>query len=212
MSPAFKYAAGVVASLVLLAFYLAIVAVGEGRAAASRQFAQDWPFLLFLMPSFGLVIGLVVHAREAAARHATAMAGTSTGLSATAVVACCAHLLPTLLPVLGISAAASLLAAWKEPLLVVAIATNVAVAAYIVRHVRRMKAMESRAGVGQASSRAAIAPTGSGAQVASHRDPVCGMEVQEGSQAASLRHRGKEYHFCSTACKARFEAAPRRYA
>ena len=142
MSRRFPLAAGAVAAVALLAFYLLIVTVAEGRAAASRQFAQDWPFLVFLMPSFGLVIGLVLHARQAAAAHATAMAGTSTGLSATAVVACCAHFLPTLLPLVGVSAFASALAAWKTPLLLLAILLNLAVAASVWRHVRRMRRME----------------------------------------------------------------------
>jgi hypothetical protein len=134
--------AGAVAAVGLLAFYLVIVTVAEGRAAASRQFAQDWPYLAFLMPSFGLVIGSVMHARQAAAAHAGAMAGTSSGMSATAVVACCAHFVPTLLPVVGASAVASALAAWKGPLLVLAIVVNLAVVAYVWRHVRRMRAME----------------------------------------------------------------------
>lgn len=142
MKPSFPIVAGAVAAVALLAFYLVIVTLAEGRAAASRQFAQDWPFLMFLMPSFGLVIGLVVHAREAAAAHAGAMAGTSTGMSATAVVACCAHFLPTLLPLVGVSALASALAAWKAPLLILAILLNVAVAGYVWRHIRRMRAME----------------------------------------------------------------------
>lgn len=143
MRRAFPVVAGAVAAVALLAFYLVILALAEGRAAASRQFAQDWAFLVVLMPSFGLVIGLVVHARQAALAHAGAMTGTSTGLSATAVVACCAHFLPALLPLVGVSALASALAAWKAPLLVLAIVLNLAVAAYVWRHIRRMGAMES---------------------------------------------------------------------
>lgn len=141
MSSRFPIAAGSVATVALLAFYLVIVTLAEGRDAASRQFAQDWPFLVFLMPSFGLVIGLVLHARQAAAAHAGAMAGTSTGMSATAVVACCAHFLPTLLPLVGVSALASALAAWKAPLLILAILVNLAVAGYVWRHIQRMRRM-----------------------------------------------------------------------
>lgn len=143
MTRRFPLAAGAVAAVALLAFYLGLLVVAEGRDFAARQARQDAPYLAFLMPSFGLVIGLVLHARERAAAHAGRMAGTSTGLSATAVVACCAHFVPTLLPVVGVSAVASFLAAWKAPLLVLAIAVNLGMAAYVLRHLRRMDAMET---------------------------------------------------------------------
>lgn len=141
MSRGFPAVAGSVAAIGLLAFYLLLITVAESREFAARQFRADWPYLVFLMPSFGLVVGLIVHARQRAASHAGAMAG-STGMSATAVVACCAHFLPTLLPLVGVSAIASVLAAWKAPLLLAAIAINLGVAAYVWRHVRAMDRME----------------------------------------------------------------------
>ncbi len=36
------------------------------------------------------------------------------------------------------------------------------------------------------------------------RDPVCGMEVDE-RKARSITYRGKNYYFCSTICKGKFE-------
>jgi trehalose synthase len=42
------------------------------------------------------------------------------------------------------------------------------------------------------------------------RDPVCGMAVGESGIATSFE--GREYRFCSEACRARFLEAPRRYA
>lgn len=141
MRARFPVVAGAVAAIGLLAFYLLLVTLAESRAFAARQFRADWPYLVFLMPSFGLVIGTILQARQRAARHAGVMAG-STGMSAGAVVACCAHFLPTLLPLVGISALASILAAWKAPLLLLAIATNLVVAAYVWRHLRAMTRME----------------------------------------------------------------------
>jgi hypothetical protein len=41
------------------------------------------------------------------------------------------------------------------------------------------------------------------------RDPVCGMELREGSD--SLVHEGKIYHFCSATCKQDFEKDPKAY-
>jgi hypothetical protein len=142
MSTKFPLVAGMVAAIGLLAFYLALITLAEGRDFAARQFRADWPYLIFLMPSFGWVIGMILHAQERVVRHSGVMAG-STGMSATAVVACCAHFLPTLLPLVGISTLASVLAAWKVPLLLLAIATNLAVVAYVWRHIRSMDRMEA---------------------------------------------------------------------
>ena len=48
-------------------------------------------------------------------------------------------------------------------------------------------------------------------QGGTHRDPVCGMQV-EGSSAAAIRdHGGTRYYFCSAGCAEKFEADPGRY-
>lgn len=54
---------------------------------------------------------------------------------------------------------------------------------------------------------------GSGKTVASGtaRDPVCGMELDPRSAAATRAHRGRTYHFCSTDCHDRFAHEPDKY-
>jgi Cu+-exporting ATPase len=42
-------------------------------------------------------------------------------------------------------------------------------------------------------------------------DPVCGMKVRRGSEAAAIDHAGEEYLFCSTGCAEKFRAHPERY-
>jgi Cu+-exporting ATPase len=42
-------------------------------------------------------------------------------------------------------------------------------------------------------------------------DPVCHMTVEKGSAAATRRHGGTTYSFCSAGCAAAFEAEPERY-
>ncbi|MEO8049650.1 MAG: heavy metal translocating P-type ATPase [Acidobacteriota bacterium] len=43
------------------------------------------------------------------------------------------------------------------------------------------------------------------------RDPVCGMDVQPESAAASETHDGQTYYFCSKGCAAKFRADPAKY-
>lgn len=42
-------------------------------------------------------------------------------------------------------------------------------------------------------------------------DPVCGMEVDEESPAATTEYRGETYYFCATGCKESFESEPTAY-
>jgi Cu+-exporting ATPase len=42
-------------------------------------------------------------------------------------------------------------------------------------------------------------------------DPVCHMTVEKASAAATRRHGGTTYYFCSAGCAAAFEAEPERY-
>jgi P-type Cu+ transporter len=44
------------------------------------------------------------------------------------------------------------------------------------------------------------------------KDPVCGRAVTRADVGAESRYQGRSYFFCSTGCKERFEADPKRYA
>ena len=44
-----------------------------------------------------------------------------------------------------------------------------------------------------------------------HRDPVCGMVIDEAKEAGNSEYRGHIYHFCSASCLAKFKADPERY-
>lgn len=42
-------------------------------------------------------------------------------------------------------------------------------------------------------------------------DPVCGMEVDPKSAAATYEYKGEMYYFCTPGCKAAFEKDPEKY-
>lgn len=44
-----------------------------------------------------------------------------------------------------------------------------------------------------------------------HKDPVCGMEVDERDASGTSEYEGKTYYFCSTACKEKFDENPDEY-
>jgi YHS domain-containing protein len=42
-------------------------------------------------------------------------------------------------------------------------------------------------------------------------DPVCGMRIDPADAAATVRHGGVAYHFCSDGCARRFQASPSKF-
>src|SRR6476659_9278967 len=50
-----------------------------------------------------------------------------------------------------------------------------------------------------------------GVEVVMERDVVCGMQVAPAKAAGTSEVLGKTYYFCSSGCKAKFDADPSRY-
>ncbi len=42
-------------------------------------------------------------------------------------------------------------------------------------------------------------------------DPVCGMQVDPATAAASSEYQGQTYYFCSMGCKRQFDKDPQSY-
>ena len=68
------------------------------------------------------------------------MTAASTGTSTAAMLACCAHHVADILPLIGVSAAAVFLDTYKLPLLVLGLAMNALGVAVLWRELRRARA------------------------------------------------------------------------
>ena len=103
---------GMIASLVLLIIYFAILSIANTFEHAIEQFLGLWYWISLIIIGFGFQIGLYSYIR--AAMHAKHMAGITTEVAATggvstgAMIACCAHHLADVLPIIGLTAAAFL--------------------------------------------------------------------------------------------------------
>lgn len=119
--------AGVVGAAALLLVYLSIIALAQGVSHALEQLAADALFVGLIALGFGAQIALFVELRAVDRHHRASAAVTAagTGTSAAAMLACCAHHLVDLLPLVGLSAAAVFLNAYKTPLFLLGIAMNV---------------------------------------------------------------------------------------
>jgi hypothetical protein len=136
-------AIGLLGSLALSAVYLGVVSLAESPRHALDLFWQDRWLVLPIMLTFGVQVGLYAFAR-AGAHLAPAAAGASTaaggGMSTVAMVACCAHHVTDVLPIVGVSLAATFLTTWKTSLMGFGLAANLAgivVMLWLIRRDRR---------------------------------------------------------------------------
>ena len=136
---------GFLASSLLVAFYLGLVTAAQGFEHAAELLLEDWYFVVAIVVGFGVQVGLFVHlrtiSRRRSTRSATALTGVGTGTSSVSMVACCAHHLADILPLIGVSGAALFLNDYRQPLMLLGIATNLAGIAIMVQLIRRTRRM-----------------------------------------------------------------------
>ncbi len=44
-----------------------------------------------------------------------------------------------------------------------------------------------------------------------HKDPICGMEIEEKDAVGHTEHEGTTYYFCASECQKKFEENPATY-
>jgi hypothetical protein len=133
---------GPLAALALLGLYLGLITLAQGWDHALEQFEIDRWFVLALAAGFGTQVGLFTYSRALHAGMAGGGVGmaASTGTSTAAMLACCAHHVSDVLPILGVSGAAVFLGAYKTPLLWVGLVMNLVGIAYLVWQLRGLRA------------------------------------------------------------------------
>lgn len=127
------------AAVSLLAVYLGLITLAQGWGHAVQQLGEDRWFVGAIVAGFATQVGLFVYLRSLNARAATGGVAASTGTSATAMLACCAHHLIEVLPIVGLSGAAVFLNAYQTPLLWLGIVMNLAGIAYLLRKIRQQR-------------------------------------------------------------------------
>ena len=112
-------------------YYILLFAITGDPKHPFNQFTLLQPWMSFLIVGFGIQFGLFWLIRKGyhfslREKHDVQLAtGTSTGVTGAAMVACCAHHIVDLLPILGFSAAALFLSEYQEQLLIFGVVANV---------------------------------------------------------------------------------------
>jgi len=128
--------AGLLGMALLMGLYLGIVSVAESPAHALDLFWDDKALVIPIMLGFGVQVGLYVLLKAGLYLPASASAATTVtggGMSTVAMVACCAHHVADVLPLVGLTAAATFLANWKIPFMVIGLLTNLIGIAVMLR-------------------------------------------------------------------------------
>ena len=130
---------GVTASGALVGFYVAVLAWSGGWEHLVDQAGADWRLLTPITFAFGTQVALSVELRHRHhAQHLAATAGAGTGASAVGMVACCAHHLVDLVPLLGAAGVAGFLFDWRIPLMIGGLAVNLVAVAIAGRRLAHL--------------------------------------------------------------------------
>ncbi len=126
--------AGTLAAGAMFGMYVLILTAFQDFAHAMRQAGQDWLWVGLVALGFGAQIGLYVYlslrVSAAKATGATVTTGAGTGTSTLGMVACCAHHLIDLAPLVALTGASSLSGAiaflneWKYAFIALGLIVN----------------------------------------------------------------------------------------
>jgi len=124
-------AAGLAGALLLTGLYFAIVSLAESPTHARQLFWEDRAIVLPIILGFGVQVALYTVLKKrlfvpvAHTGPSGALTGAGGGMSAAAMVACCAHHMTDVLPLVGLTAAAAFLAEYRIPFMMVGLGTTI---------------------------------------------------------------------------------------
>lgn len=118
-------------SSLIAGVYFGILTWAQGWDYASSQFLLNRWYVVPIWVAFGIQAALYSILRfrlfipTTTTGHTGAMMGTSGGTSVTAMVACCLHHVTDVLPILGLSAAATFLTRYQRPFMLVGLGMEI---------------------------------------------------------------------------------------
>jgi hypothetical protein len=148
--------AGLAGVVVLSAIYLGIVSWAESPAHAVELFWQDRLIVIPIVLGFGVQAALYTILKKrlfvpvATTGPSGALMGSGGATSTLAMVACCAHHVTDVLPILGLTAAAAFLAEYRTAFMLVGLGTTllgIAIMCFILFRERRRSSRALRLAV-----------------------------------------------------------------
>ncbi len=119
---------GVTAGVLLLMFYAGVIILAQGAQHLLEQTARLWYWLVALAAGFGIQAGLFSFIRQALRERrasATASVAASGSVSAGSMVACCAHHLGDILPLIGVAGLSAFLVRYQSFFIILGVLSNI---------------------------------------------------------------------------------------
>jgi hypothetical protein len=142
---------GAAAGALLIGVYVATLGLANSFSHVFDEIGRLWYWMLPLVLGFSIQVGLFVYARrgarardEAARAHAVIASGSASTVS---MVACCAHHLTDVLPVVGLAGAVSVLATYQSVFLLLGVLSNLVGLVYVLGLLRRHRLFPARPSV-----------------------------------------------------------------
>ena len=132
---------GILASVILLGVYFAILSLVSGWDYALDQFYDFWYFIVSLALGFGIQIALyqyiknLVHSGQGMGK----VVGVSGTTSTAAMISCCAHYLVNLVPILGVTSLVTFATQYQIELFWVGLAFNLFGIVYMTNKIIKIK-------------------------------------------------------------------------
>ncbi|GER78824.1 MAG: hypothetical protein HZC39_13125 [Chloroflexi bacterium] len=125
------FVAFLLGSTLIAGIYFGILTWAQGWEYAASQFSLNRWYVVPIWVAFGIQAALYSILRfrlfipATSTGHAGAVMGTSGGTSVTAMVACCLHHVTDVLPILGVSAAATFLTRYQRPFMLIGLGMEI---------------------------------------------------------------------------------------
>lgn len=143
---------GLIGALLLLSFYWLVLTLANSWAHAVEQWRQWWYWIVLLVIGFGSQVGLYSYIRSTVRERRIKSVGgevaATGGVSAGSMVACCAHHVVDVLPILGLSAAAVFLVEYQLFFIVVGVVSNVVGIIYLLEVIKKHTLYKEDSGLG----------------------------------------------------------------
>jgi len=136
---------GIIAAVSLILFYFLVMTISSASLSETvLQFKQLWYWMITLSLGFGIQVGLFTHLKiiindNRIVNGAGTVTATSSGTSVASMVACCAHHLSEVLPILGLSGFSIFLTRYQIPIIVFGIVMNGMGIIYMVKQINKVK-------------------------------------------------------------------------
>lgn len=122
----------------LVLYVVAMTLLTRSWEATREQFTALWFLMLPLAAGFGIQVGMYTKLKHIMQEKTKATLAAGGASASVGMLACCAHHTTDVLPILGLSAAATLVARYQVPILSLSLLTNVIGIAVMWNHVRKI--------------------------------------------------------------------------